>query len=153
MSARVWAARAVAFYFAIASGLSNVAAAQIWPTRPVTMVVPLGAGSAAHLACVLLNAAIGVKITHVPYRGGGAAMQDLVAGLIDYQCPASTIAAPQIDAHQVKAIATLTKDRSLNLPGLATAQEQGLSEFDAGIWYALFLPRDTPPEIVSKLHD
>jgi tripartite-type tricarboxylate transporter receptor subunit TctC len=111
-----------------------------------------GTGSAAHLACVLLNAAIGINVTHVPYRGGGAAMQDLLAGRIDYQCPASTIAIPQIDAQSVKAIAILAKHRSAQLENLATAHEQGLADFEAGIWYAFFLPKDTPAPIVKKLH-
>jgi tripartite-type tricarboxylate transporter receptor subunit TctC len=55
-----------------------------------------GAGSASHLACVLLNAAVGINVTHVPYRGAAPAMQDLIAGRIDYQCPDTPIAIPQI---------------------------------------------------------
>src|SRR5499425_130841 len=56
-----------------------------------------GVGSASHLACVLLNAAIGINVTHVPYRGAAPAMQDLIAGRIDYQCPDTPIAIPQIE--------------------------------------------------------
>jgi len=111
-----------------------------------------GAGSAAHLACALLNATAGLDVTHVPYRGGAAAMQDLMAGRIDYQCPASTLAIPQIEADKVRGIAVLGKDRLPQLPQLATAHEQGLAGFAAGIWYALFLPRNTPAAIVDKLH-
>ena len=58
-----------------------------------------GAGGTGHLACALLNSAIGVNVTHVPYRGGGPAMQDLIAGRIDYQCALANIAKPQIEAH------------------------------------------------------
>ena len=112
-----------------------------------------GAGSAAHLACALLNATAGLDVTHVPYRGGAAAMQDLMAGRIDYQCPASTLAIPQIEADKVRGIAVLGKDRLPQLPQLATAHEQGLAGFAAGIWYALFLPRNTPAAIVDRLHD
>jgi tripartite-type tricarboxylate transporter receptor subunit TctC len=112
-----------------------------------------GSGSAAHLACALLNAAIGVNVTHVPYRGGGQAMQDLIAGLIDYQCPAGTIAVPQIESELVKAIAVLAKNRLPSLPKLASAHEQGLADFETGIWYAIFLPKSTPAAIVQKLHD
>src|SRR5215831_1005420 len=61
-----------------------------------------GAGSASHLACVLLNAAIGINVTHVPYRGAAPAMQDLIAGRIDYQCPDTPIAIPQIQSKMVK---------------------------------------------------
>ena len=69
-----------------------------------------GTGAAVHLACVLLNAAIGVNIVHVPYRGTAPAMQDLIAGRIDYQCPVITPVVPQIEGGLVKALATLTKD-------------------------------------------
>ena len=75
-----------------------------------------GVGSASHLACALFNAAIGVNVTHVPYRGAAPAMQDLIAGRIDYQCPDSPIAIPQIESKLVKAIAVLSRDRSPGLP-------------------------------------
>ncbi len=112
-----------------------------------------GAGSAAHLACVLLNAAVGVDVTHIPYRGGGPAMQDLIAGRIDYQCPLIAIAIQQIEGKTVKAITILSRNRSPSLPDLASAHEQGLINFDASNWSGFFLPRDTPKAIVQKLHD
>jgi tripartite-type tricarboxylate transporter receptor subunit TctC len=111
-----------------------------------------GPGSASHLACVLLNSAIGVSTTHVPYRGAAPAMQDLIAGRIDYQCPDSPIAIPFIQSKAVKAIAILTRDRSPSLPDLASAHEQGLREFDASNWFGVFLPKGAPPAIVQKLH-
>ena len=110
-----------------------------------------GTGSAVHLACVLLNAAIGVNIVHVPYRGTAPAMQDLIAGRIDYQCPVITAVVPQIEGGLVKAIATLTAKRTPILPDLATAQEQGLRDFEAYIWFAIFLPKGTPADIAHKL--
>ena len=112
-----------------------------------------GVGSAPHLACELLNAAIGVNITHVPYRGGGAAMQDLIAGRIDYQCVIANVAISQIESKTVKAIALLAQDRSPILPNVASAHEQGFADLDVDVWYALFLPRGTPAAIVRKLHD
>jgi tripartite-type tricarboxylate transporter receptor subunit TctC len=112
-----------------------------------------GAGSAAHLACALLNAAIGVDVTHVPYRGGGPAMQDLIAGRIDYQCPLVALALPHIESGQVKAIAAMSARRSASLPQLATAQEQGLAGFEVSTWNALFLPKGAPDAIVRKLRD
>jgi len=111
-----------------------------------------GPGSASHLACVLLNSAIGVSTTHVPYRGAAPAMQDLIAGRIDYQCPDSPIAIPFIQSKAVKAIAILTRDRLPSLPDLASAHEQGLREFDASNWFGVFLPKGAPPAIVQKLH-
>jgi len=111
-----------------------------------------GTGSAAQLACALLNAQSGIEITHVPYRSAPAAMQDLVASRIDYQCglPASTL--PQIQNGDVKAVAVLTKERSPALPSLASAHEQGLAGFEASAWHGVFFPKGTPPEIVQKLN-
>jgi tripartite-type tricarboxylate transporter receptor subunit TctC len=111
-----------------------------------------GVGSASHLACMLVNAAIGLKVTHVPYRGAAPAMQDLIAGRIDYQCPDTPIAISQIQSKTVKAIAILTRDRSPSLPALATAHEQGLTNFAASNWFAVFLPKGAPAAIVQKLH-
>ena len=112
-----------------------------------------GAGSATHLGCVLLNSAIGVDISHVPYRGTGPAMQDLAGGRVDYMCEIVTTALPQIEGGAVKAIATMTKTRSPVLPNLATAHEQGLKDFEAYTWNAFFLPKGTPEPIIKKLHD
>ena len=112
-----------------------------------------GAGSSTHLACVLLNAAIGIHVTHVPYRGGAPAMQDLLAGRIDYQCPTTSTAAAQIEGKTAKGLATLTRNRIALLPDLPTAREQGLSDFEASFWTAFFLPRNTPAAIIGKLHD
>jgi tripartite-type tricarboxylate transporter receptor subunit TctC len=111
-----------------------------------------GAGSTGHLDCMLLNAAIGINVTHVPYRGGGPAMQDLIAGRIDYFCTLSATAKQQIEGKLVKAIAILSRDRSSMLPELASAQEQGLN-FEASTWFGFFLPRGTPEPIIQKLHD
>src|SRR5262249_3620106 len=84
-----------------------------------------GGGSVVHMSCMVLSRAIGADATHVPYRGGGTALQDLLAGRIDYQCPIITVALPQIEANAVKPIAILSRDRSPALPHLASAHEQG----------------------------
>jgi len=112
-----------------------------------------GAGSTPHLACALLNAAIGVNITHVPYRGTGPATQDMIAGRIDYQCPLGATAIPQIASDQIKPIAILTKNRSPIVPSLASAHEQGLADFSAWTWFALFLPRGVPDPVSAKVHE
>jgi tripartite-type tricarboxylate transporter receptor subunit TctC len=111
-----------------------------------------GAGSATHLGCVLLDTAMGTKIQHAPYRGTGPAMQDLQAGRIEFLCEIVTTALPQIRAGAVKAIATLTRERSPVLPDLPTAHERGLASFEAYTWNAFFLPKGTPEPIVTKLH-
>jgi tripartite-type tricarboxylate transporter receptor subunit TctC len=112
-----------------------------------------GAGSATHLGCVLLDAAMGTKIQHVPYRGTGPAMTDLQGGRIDFLCEIVSTALPQIQGGTVKAIATMTKERSPVLPDLPTIHEKGIPNFEGLTWNAFFLPKGTPPEIVKKLHD
>jgi tripartite-type tricarboxylate transporter receptor subunit TctC len=112
-----------------------------------------GAGSATHLGCALINARIGVDVTHVPYRGGALAMQDLIARRVDYLCIDTPVAAPQIASGAIKPIAILSHGRSPSLPNLASAHEQGLTGFEASNWSAFFLPKGTPAFIVQKLHD
>jgi tripartite-type tricarboxylate transporter receptor subunit TctC len=112
-----------------------------------------GAGSTGHLDCMLLNAAIGIKVTHIPYRGGGPAMQDLIGGRIDYFCTLSGTAMPQIESGLIKVLAILTRDRSPVLPNLASAHEQGLTDFEATTWFGFFVPRRTPEPIIRSLHD
>jgi tripartite-type tricarboxylate transporter receptor subunit TctC len=111
-----------------------------------------GAGSTGHVDCALLNAAMGVNIAHVPYRGGGPAMQDLIAGRLDYFCTLSGTVASQIEGKLVKPIANLSRERSPMLPALATAQEQGL-DFDASTRFGFFVPQHTPSAVIQKLHD
>lgn len=111
-----------------------------------------GAGSATHLGCVVLNTAMGTDITHVPYKGTGPAMQDLVAGRIDFLCEIISTAKPQIDGGTVRALAIMTKDRSPVLPNLPTTLEQGL-DVQAYTWNAIFLPKGAPADVVKKLHD
>ncbi len=111
-----------------------------------------GAGGTGHLGCLLLNTKLGVDVTHVPYRGGGPAMQDLVAGRIDYQCALANLAMPQIEGKNVKAIAVLTPERSPLMPNIPSLGEQGLPDFDASAWNVIVLPKDTPHDIADKLH-
>jgi len=110
-----------------------------------------GVGAAVHLGTVLLNAAIGVNITHVPYRGSAPAMQDLQGGRIDYMTEIVSTAFPQIEGKAVKAIAALAPQRIKNLPDLPTARESGVN-VDAYTWNAIFLPNGTPDPVVKKLN-
>ena len=109
-----------------------------------------GVGSGTHITGVLLNMALGTQVTHVPYRGSGPAMQDLIAGRIDFLCDVITTAVPQIEAGTVKAIATLGESRAAVLPNVPTAGEQGFAEFDGNGWNALFFPKGTPEAIVRR---
>jgi tripartite-type tricarboxylate transporter receptor subunit TctC len=112
-----------------------------------------GAGSATHLGCVLMNYIIGTDITHVPYRGTGPAMQDLQGGRIDFLCEIITTAKPQVDGGTVKALAIFQKERSPAMPNLPTALEQGTQNLEAYTWNAIFVPRNTPADVVKKLND
>ena len=110
-----------------------------------------GVGAAVHLGTVLLNAAIGVNVTHVPYRGSAPAMQDLQGGRVDYMTDIVSTAFPQIQGGSVKAIAALAPQRIKNLPDLPTAREGGVN-VDAYTWNAIFLPNGTPEPIIKKLN-
>jgi tripartite-type tricarboxylate transporter receptor subunit TctC len=112
-----------------------------------------GTGSTGHIDCALLNAAIGVNLPHIPYRGGGPAMQDLIAGRFDYFCTLAPTAMQQIDGNLIKPMAVLTRNRSRMMPDLASAHEQGLENFDASTWFGFFVPPHTPSPIIAKLHD
>ena len=112
-----------------------------------------GAGSATHLGCVLLNYTIGVKVTHVPYRGTGPALQDLEGGRIDYMCDVMTTAKPPVESGAVKGLAVLDTKRSPALPGLPTASESGTPNLVAYTWNAIFLPKNAPAPVVKTLHD
>jgi len=110
-----------------------------------------GAGSGTHVCAVLLDVAMGTKITHVPYRGAGPAMQDLIGGRIDFIAEQISTALPQIRGKTVKAIATLGLARAPGLEDLATAEELGLKGLDCGSWGSLSFPKGTPAAIVQRL--
>ncbi len=112
-----------------------------------------GTGSATHLGCLLMNYLLKVNVTHVPYRGSGPAMQDLQGGRIDYLCDVMTTAKPPIDSGAVKGLAVLDAHRSPALPNVPTAVEQGTPDLVAYTWNAIFLPKNTSPDTVKKLHD
>jgi tripartite-type tricarboxylate transporter receptor subunit TctC len=110
-----------------------------------------GTGAATHLACIVLDTAMGTKVVHVPYKGTGPAMQDLLGSRIDYLCEIVASAKAQIDGGKVKGIAIMTKNRSPVLPNLPTTGEQGL-DVQAYTWSALFLPKGAPADVVQKLN-
>jgi len=112
-----------------------------------------GAGTGMHVCALLLDHAMGTKITHVPYRGSALALQDLLAGRIDYICDQISTAAAQIKAGNVKAIAMMSPNRAAVLPDLATAQEQGLPDIDCGTWSSFAFPKGTPDALAQRLAD
>ena len=111
---------------------------------PVWLMIPMMAlWSNLHGGFIVAIAALGAY-------SGVVGLQDLIAGRIDYQCPNTTVALPQIESATIKPIAILTRDRSPILPDLASTHEQGLTDFEASIWYAFFLPKGTPTAIVRR---
>lgn len=111
-----------------------------------------GVGSGSHFSCAKLNRAIGIEPTHVPYRGSGLAMQDLIAGRIDYFCALGATAMGALEAGNAKAMTLLTSERSPLFPTLQTSKEQGIPGVDSYFWTAFFFPKDTPDTIVQKLY-
>jgi tripartite-type tricarboxylate transporter receptor subunit TctC len=110
-----------------------------------------GAGSGSHVCAILLDAAMGTKITHLPYRGSAPALQDMIGGRIDFMCEQISTALPQIEGKMVKAIATLGLDRAPGLEDLPTAKEQGIDGLDCGAWGAFMFPKGTPDAIVQRM--
>jgi len=111
-----------------------------------------GVGSGTHLPCVLLNSAIGVTVTHVPYRGEGPAQQDLIAGRLDYMCSTIQTGAALANNGVVKGIAVMSPRRVSIIPNLPTTGEQGLPGVEASVWNAFFLPPGATAAIVQKLN-
>jgi tripartite-type tricarboxylate transporter receptor subunit TctC len=111
-----------------------------------------GVGSGTHLPCVLFNLALGVNVTHVPYRGEAPAMQDLIGGRTDYMCATIQTGAAQANQGSVKPIAIMGPNRVPIIPGVATTGEQGLPGVESSVWNAFFLPKGTPDPIVRKLN-
>jgi tripartite-type tricarboxylate transporter receptor subunit TctC len=111
-----------------------------------------GVGSGTHLPCVLFNLAIGVNITHVPYRGASPVIQDLIGGRIDYMCDTIQTGAQLARQGTLKPIAVLSEKRVAIIPEVPTSGEQGLPGVEASVWNAFFLPKGTPDAIVRRLN-
>jgi tripartite-type tricarboxylate transporter receptor subunit TctC len=111
-----------------------------------------GVGSGTHLPCELFNSVIGVKVTHIPYKGAGPVMQDLIGGRIDYMCDTIQTGAAQASAGTVKGIAVMSPRRVPIIPDLATTGEQGLKGVEATVWNGYFFPKGTPDAIVRRMN-
>lgn len=112
-----------------------------------------GIGAASHLCGLLFQDAIGVTLQEVPYEGTGPALTDLVGGQVDFLCDQTTNTSGQISAGEVKAYAVTTPERVESLPDLPTTAEAGLPELEVAVWHGLYVPADTPDEIVQQLSD
>ena len=111
-----------------------------------------GVGSGTHLPCALLNTVMGVDIAHVPYRGAGQVMQDLIGGRIDYMCDTIQTGAEQARSGTVKGIAVMSPARVPVIADLATTGEQGLAGVEATVWNGFFFPKGTPAPIIARMN-
>ena len=110
-----------------------------------------GSGTVHHLAGELYKIQTGTFITHIPYRGAGPAMNDLLAGQVDLEFDGLATSAPQINAGKLVAIAVASNKRSSAIPNVPTFQEAGLPDYVVSTWYSLFAPIGTPKPIVDKM--
>ena len=110
-----------------------------------------GVGSISYVGCVLLNAAIGIKPTMVPFTGSAPATNALLAGQVDYFCDPILAQMAHIRAGTLKGLAIAAPQRHPLLPDVPSSAEQGLPQFDASPFYALFAPKDTPAPVVATL--
>jgi tripartite-type tricarboxylate transporter receptor subunit TctC len=111
-----------------------------------------GTGSVSFTTCTLFNSLVGAKPTRVAYRGTGPALNDLVAGQVDYMCDQIVNLVPQIQAGTIKAYAVALPERSPALPDVPTTKEGGLPEYQVSAWNAIFAPKGTPKDVVTKLN-
>jgi tripartite-type tricarboxylate transporter receptor subunit TctC len=110
-------------------------------------------GSAGHLAGELFKTMAGVQMVHVPYKGAGPAMQDLIGGQIQLMFDNLASSLGQVRAGKVRALAVTTAKRSTLAPELPTIAESGLPGFDISTWFGIFAPGGTPQPVVQRLHD
>jgi tripartite-type tricarboxylate transporter receptor subunit TctC len=118
--------------------------------QPLTYASP-GAGSVPHLAAEMFKAQAGIAASHVPYRGAAAALQDVLAGQVDFVFDPGT-AIPHIRAGKVKLLAVATPGRLALFPAVPTLHELGLKGFDAGTTHGFYAPAGTPPDVVDRLN-
>ena len=96
---------------------------------------------------------MGVKLTTVPYKGAGPAMNDLMGGQVDLLCDQTTQTAPVIqDGKRVKVFGVTTPQRLSSMPNIPTLNEQGLKGFDVKVWHGMYAPKGTPKEVIDKIN-
>jgi tripartite-type tricarboxylate transporter receptor subunit TctC len=111
-----------------------------------------GSGSPGHLAAVLLESMTGVRMTHVPYKGGGPAITDLIAGHVPSFFAVISTAVPQVRAKRIRPIAVTGAKRSEALPDVPTVDEGGVKGYAATNWYGMLAPAATPPQVIERLN-
>lgn len=112
-----------------------------------------GLGTVTHLAIGLFEARAGVRLNHVPYRGGAPMLQDLLTGQIGAAFVLASAIAGYVKSGKLRALAVASRRREALLPGVPTAEEAGLAEFRLTTWFGLFAPARTPDAVLDRLHD
>jgi tripartite-type tricarboxylate transporter receptor subunit TctC len=112
-----------------------------------------GNGSPAHLSGELLKKVAGLRMTHVPYKGGTPGVNDVLGGRVGVMLAAAPTVLPHIRSGKLRGLATTGARRSSTTPDIPTIAESGFPGFDVVIWNALFAPGATPPAVLAKLHD
>jgi len=136
------------------AGLPNLAklieAAKAKPGT-VSFATP-GNGSTPHLAVELFARAAGIKLMHVPYRGGAPAITDVIGGQLPLVAVNALEAAPHVKSGKLKVLAVMSPTRSSIFPDVPTIAESGFAGFEASVWYGFVAPAATPKPIVARLH-
>ena len=111
-----------------------------------------GSGTPAHLAAELFNSMAGVKMLHVPYKGGGPSVIALLGGQVSLSFATTPSVLPHVKSGKVRGLAVTTAQRSSSMPSLPTVSEAGVPGYDVGSWYGLLVPAGTPKEIMARLN-
>jgi len=111
-----------------------------------------GIGSTPHMAGELLNTSLGVRVTHVPYKGENPGVTDLLGGQIPYMFVNFPVAMPHVQAGKLRSVAITSLQRSQLAPEFPTVAESGIPGFDTATWNGLYLPAATPREVITRIH-
>jgi len=111
-----------------------------------------GSGTSGHLAAELFKSMAGVDVVHVPYKGGGPAVTDLIGGQVQMLIISAVAALPQVKNGKLRALALTSLKRSPAMPDIPTVAESGLPGYEVILWYGIFLPANTPAAIVQRLN-
>ena len=111
-----------------------------------------GNGTSIHLAGEVFTSMAKIDMQHIPYKGSGPAVTDLLGGQVNYMFDSITSAKPHITSGKLRAIGLTTSKRSKSLPGIPTISESGLPGYDVTPWFAVFVPTNTPKPIIKKLN-
>jgi tripartite-type tricarboxylate transporter receptor subunit TctC len=110
-----------------------------------------GIGASSHMACLLFTSQLGLKPKLIPYRGTGPALADFIGGHVNFYCDQVVSVAPAVKGKTIKAFVVSGDTASPALPGVPSAKQAGIPDFQLSIWSAMYAPKGTPQDIVAKL--